>query len=90
MTAQPVDEASEMSLTSGVSLFDGAPFVVLEWGGRRAQLTPHEARGLGIDAFRAAEAADFDAGLVAVVRRAGMPDEVAAALLSELRAERDQ
>jgi len=83
---EPVTPDAIMAL-SGVSLFDGSPFVALTWGagGDRAQLTPELARDLALNVLQAADAAEFDAGLVAELRRIGMEDEPIAALLWALR-----
>lgn len=90
MTATDSDTGLTMEVISAVSLFDGAPFIVLGWGDMRAQMSPLEARDLARNVMRAAEGAENDAALVNVLRRSRVPDEVAVGLLGELRAERGE
>lgn len=75
--------------TSGVSLFDGSPFVVIRWAQEAGQLTPERARELALSILEAADAAEFDAGLIRVLRAAGIGDEYAVRLLNEIRGERE-
>jgi hypothetical protein len=75
---------------SGVSVFDGTPFVVLRWGQETGQLTPAEAREHALAVLEAAAAAEHDALVFAELRdgRAGLSMEAAATFLVALRRRR--
>ena len=66
--SQPPD-ASDIEITSGVSNQSGGGFVHLSWGDRSGQLTPAEAREHGLSVIAAADAAEHDSIVVAVMRR---------------------
>ena len=71
---------------SGVSIFDGSPFVTLRWGSQSGQLTPLEAEQHGLGVIGAAIAARIDSAVVAeLTEQVGVSQEVAAAFLLGLR-----
>ena len=95
---QPADAAG-IDIQSGVSVYSGDGFVTLHWGKEHGQLTPAEARAHGAYVIAAAEAAEHDAAVYAVLRRllddgtmtsnhGKRGDAVAARFLDDLREER--
>lgn len=91
MSDEERDDGS-INLTSGVSLFTGEPFVQMVWVGETnsGQMTPEEMREFGTTCFRAAEAAETDAMLWQFVNDMGLPENVGARMLQDLRAMRDK
>jgi len=53
------------------------------------QLTPKQMRDHGMDAIQAAEAAEQDAAVLRTLRRLELPDDLAAHVVAELRATRE-
>ena len=49
------------------------------------QLTPDEARTMALHWLEVAEAADQDAAVVRLIRKMELPDELAGAIVTELR-----
>lgn len=78
-----------LETTSAVSAFTGAPFVLMTWGTRSGQLTPDEARVLGLHIIGCADAAEGDAALVRTLRDIGLDQDASAAFLQSLRAMRE-
>lgn len=74
-----------LETTAGVSIFTGEPFVSLRWGQSSGQLTPAEARKLGMDILAVAEAAESDAVVVQALRACELTDEAIAPFLRHLR-----
>lgn len=76
---------NHLHMESGVSAFDGSPFVVLAWGEQRGQLTPPEAIEHAVAMIEVATAARHDSVVVAALRRIGFSMDEAAAFLAGLR-----
>ena len=76
----------EIAINSGVSLFDGSPFVVLRWGIQSGQLDPLEAEQHGLAVIAAAIASRIDAAVMAELTESiGLDKETAARFLVALR-----
>lgn len=74
---------------SGVSAFTGKPFVVVRWGKERGQLTPAEARELGLSILAAAEAAESDVAVHRVLlTELGVSAQTAAGVIALMRTAR--
>jgi hypothetical protein len=93
MTAEDRSGASPTDLhvhiESGVSLFDGKPFVSFRWGDRlqhSGQFTPEAARRFGLDFIEAAEAALHDSALIKFLQaEMDIPFEGAGTMLMGVR-----
>ena len=84
-----VEKGAEITIVSGVSLFTGGPFCAVSIDGRRVgQLTPSEVRAMAMSWLSAAESAEHDAAMVAVLKSMDFDTEHCAAALQLLRAER--
>ncbi len=80
---------SEISIESGVSLFDGKPFCAIRWGKERGQLSPDEVRQLALNWLSAAEAAESDAMVMTELQDGvGLDLQTAGAFLMALRERR--
>lgn len=91
MTSQPDPEFTGLLSTSGVSAFTGEPFVLLEWHGPMSgQMTPDEARQLGLHIIEAADAAVTDSLVIAELKSIGLKDEPAAVFLQRVRTRRGE
>lgn len=78
----------EIHVESGVSLFDGKPFVVLRWGKESGQLSPEEARTHAMWILACANAAESDAVVVAMLRESGLEEEMIGMFLTDMRIRR--
>ncbi len=84
MTEQRID------ITSGVSYQTGEGFVELQWGDKKGQLTPTEARLHALLILEAADAAESDAFMVGWMReQIHAPEGAIARLLIDFRHYRD-
>lgn len=89
MTTQPEPEFTGLLSTSGVSRFTGEPFVLLEWHGPLSgQMTPEEARQLGLHLIECADVAVTDALVVSELKDMGVNDGAATLFLHHVRARR--
>ena len=78
--------SDRIDIESGVSLFDGSPFVVLRWGKESGQLDPLEAEQHGLAVIGAAIASRIDAAVMAeLTETIGLDKETAARFLVALR-----
>lgn len=68
-------------MQSGVSAFTGEPFITLQWGDQRGQLTVEEARSHAFAILETCEAATSDAFLFKFMRERVKADEQRAAQL---------
>jgi hypothetical protein len=94
---QPADP-SGIDVYSGVSAKTGFGFVTLRWGDQHGQLTPDDARRHALSILAAAEAAEHDSAVFAVISRTLAKDgesvsskrvlKIAGRFLEDLRAER--
>lgn len=76
----------ELHHESGVSAFDGSPYVLLTWGHESGQLDVDEAVQLGADIIRCAQAAQHDAAIAAEMKEAmELPQDIVARFISRLR-----
>lgn len=75
----------ELHHESGVSAFDGSPYVLLTWGHEAGQLEVDEAVRLGADIIRCAQAARQDAAIVAELKAGGVDQANIAQFISQLR-----
>jgi len=83
------DDLVEIHVASGVNEA-GAGFctITARGGGGRiliGQLDPETVRTMALDWLGAAEAAEQDAAVLRVVRKLGLPDDLAGAVIAELR-----
>lgn len=68
-----------------------APYVTIEWGPQRCQMTPEEARAHALVLLEAAESAVFDAATFAFAKEVlAMRDEDAAMFLGNVRTWRER
>lgn len=74
----------DLQIESGVSAFDGHPFITVRFGNARGQLSPDEARVHAQAVLHCAEAAETDA----IIARIFDGEDMAFHLISALRAER--
>jgi hypothetical protein len=84
---------NSIDLTSGVSLFDGSPFVnivVIDEGKvvSQGQLSPTACREHGQKCFEAAEAAETDALVWAMLKDIDMDEHAIGAFLTQMRERR--
>jgi hypothetical protein len=78
-------------LESGVSAFNGKPFLRVSWGKEVGQVSPQEARTMASDWFDAAAAAEHDALLMAELQETvGLDFQTAGQVLLSLRARRER
>lgn len=73
---------------SGVSLFDGKPFVVMRWGKEAGQLSPQEARTHALRILACANAAESDSVVVEMLRESGLEEEMIGLFLTDMRLRR--
>ncbi len=79
-------ENGRIEMESGVSVFDGSPFVHLHWGKESGQLDPLEAEQHGLAIICTAMAARIDSAVFAELTEGiGLSKEIAAGFLSALR-----
>lgn len=79
-------ESPEIQFSSGVSVFDGSPFVLVQWGQQAGQLTPDEAEAHAVKVIACATAARYDAAVMAeLTGECDFPREAAAAFIVALR-----
>lgn len=95
MTEKRITMLAGIKMVSGVSMFDGSPFIqtraVDEEGNEMiGQLDPTELRVHGQGCFEAAEAAETDALIWALGQEAGIDETLTAALLVGLREKREK
>jgi hypothetical protein len=83
-------DAKEFKVSSGYGYNTQEPFVEIEFESVQIQVTPENARDMGLSLLRAAEAAYSDAFLVEFLKSVGGNANEAAALLVEFRAWREQ
>lgn len=77
-------------MQSGVSAFTGEPFIALQWGEQRGQLTVAEAREHAFAILETCEAAESDAFLYKFMReKVNATEERAAMMLVAFREYRD-
>lgn len=75
-----------IDVESGVSLFDGSPFVTLRWGRESGQLSALEAEQHGLAVIGAAVASRIDAAVLAELTEGlGLGKQVAAQFIVALR-----
>lgn len=74
-----------LEAASGVSAFTGEGFVLLTWGTNSGQMTPDEARQLGLHIIEAADAAVADAIVVHLLKGIGVTNDSAAGFLRDIR-----
>lgn len=79
------DKPETLNVESGVSAFDGSPFVIVTWGHQSGQWTPEEARAHAVHVLEAAYAAEHNAALFKVLQEHASPPAVAATLLQMVR-----
>lgn len=79
-------DATVLHSASGVSAFTGEPFVLLTWGARSGQMSPDEARTLGLHIIAAADAAETDAIVVGLL--GGAEAQIARELIRSIRTAR--
>lgn len=89
--ADTLDEAGELGVESGVSLFTGEPFVILRLDDRHVgQVDPAAARKISRDFAEAAEAAESDALMAHQLAHViGLPGPQVAAFIVAIREGRD-
>jgi len=73
-----------IGITSGVNA-QGKAFVTLEWGVRKAQLTPNEARAHALAILECASAAESDAAFLQLLEQTGISGEVLGTMMREFR-----
>ena len=83
------DDLTDIFISNGVNE-DAKPFltVAVHTGDQRvflAQMSPDEVRHMAMAWLEAAEAAEQDAATLRVIRKLEMPDELAGAVIVELR-----
>lgn len=64
MTSLDKPVSDDINMESGVSVFDGHPYVTLAWGSERGQLSPTEIRHHALALLECADAAETDALLL--------------------------
>lgn len=78
--------ADSLDFSSGVSVFDGSPFVLVTWGNQEGQLTPDEADAHAVKVIQVAQAARHDAAIYAELRESlGVDEKSAAGFVAALR-----
>lgn len=88
-----MEDLSNIFMTSGVN-DKGEGFVTIAAHGSNGtiltgQLSPDEVRKHAVDYLEAAEAADQDAAVLRIIRKLGLPEELAGAIITELRESRE-
>lgn len=84
------DDLASIDVRSGVNE-QGDGFVTVVARGQRddrvllGQLTPIEVRAMALAWLESAEAAEQDAAVLRCIRKLGLPDELAGAVVAELR-----
>ena len=82
---------SDFNAVSGVSLFDGKPFVEIKTSENVQKMRPDKAREIGMMLIESAVEAERDAALVYGVKNTlHMQDTDAARILTMIRENRDQ
>jgi hypothetical protein len=89
MTALDPSPVENIEMESGVSLFDGHPYVTLHWGTERGQLSTSEVKQHALSLLECAEAAETDALLFRALNRDGK-EELGQMLIMILREERNK
>lgn len=80
-----MDEEHTISMSSGCNP-QGKPFVHYNWGDKKCQFSPEEARQHGLALIEVAEAAAHDAAVFNFLRqRLGLEPEQAAGMIGDLR-----
>lgn len=74
-----------ITVQSMVGARTGEPAVMLKLGDQYVNLPPDDARKVGIDLIAGADRAEFEAKLVAVLRRDGMAEEGVGQVIALLR-----
>jgi hypothetical protein len=81
-----MDDGGTIGMNSGVSVFNGKPFVQLYWGAQAGQLTPEEAEQHGLAVIATAMAARIDAAVFAeLTESVGLDKQAAAGFIRALR-----
>lgn len=83
-----VSTSEVIHVESGVSLFNGNPFVVMRWGKESGQLSPEEARTHALWILACANAAESDAVVVTMLRESGLEEEMIGMFLTDMRIRR--
>lgn len=78
--------SDQIEFHSGVSAFDGTPFVMVQWGKQTGQLTPDEADAHAVAVIQAAQAARHDAAIMQELQESiGVDFQTAGRFLLALR-----
>lgn len=80
--------ANSIMMESGVSMYDGHPFVSMRWEGGQIQMRPDDAIAHALNVIRAVAGAEQDALLHRGLKRNGMGPQESLAMISLLREER--
>lgn len=79
-------QPGSLKFVSGVSVFDGSPFVLITWGTMEGQLNAAEAIAHGVEVIKAAQASVYDAAIYAeLTETIGLDKEAAAGFIAALR-----
>jgi hypothetical protein len=89
-TVVPADQGGVMSVESIVSSKDARPLVLFQWGDKRGELTPAQARGYCMQILAATEAGVQDAALIAAVKANDGSEDQAYGLIKAVREFRGQ
>lgn len=84
-TAHRLESGQGFTAKPVISMRDGAPFVDCTWMGMLAQVTPEQARSMGLGLIQTASEADSDAAMLKFLKETGISDEKAAAAISFVR-----
>jgi hypothetical protein len=89
------DDIVNIGVESGVSAFDGKPFVNLllkrvDGRTQSMQMRPAKAREIAVMLFEAAVEAERDAALVSGASEVGLDEETAGMLLAMIRSQREK
>lgn len=87
-TAQRLESGEGFSAKPIVSLRDRRPYLDCTWMGMLAQITPEQARSMGLGLIQTATEAESDAAMLQFFHETGISDEKAAAAVAIVRNER--
>jgi hypothetical protein len=89
-TAQRLESGEGFNAKAIVSLRDNRPYLDCSWMGMLAQITPEQARSMGLGLIQTAAEAESDAAMLKFFRETGISDEKAVAAVAIVRDERSK
>lgn len=84
-TAHRLESGQGFTAKPVVSMRDGSPFLDCSWMGMLAQVTPDQARSMGLGLIQTAAEAESDSATLKFLKETGISDEKAAAAIACVR-----